>query len=229
MSGSDFLARWSRRKREALAPETSAERSPEPLPQAVTGPAEAEAALTEEEIAALPSLDTLTAGTDLTPFLRKGVPVLLRNAALRRMWSLDPAIRDYVSEAREYAYDWNVAGGVPGTGPLLPGDDVKAMVGRIFGDVPDAEADLSPEPSAELAASEDAGVPPEPEPSATDSQPLPEAPAALPTPVAVAEVAQPELLGEHAQAPAEPSGDASVRQNPQSLTRVRRHGGAIPI
>ena len=50
------------------------------------------------------------------------------------MWSLDPAIRDYVGEAREYAYDWNVPGGVPGNGPLLPTDDVGAMLGRIFGE-----------------------------------------------------------------------------------------------
>ncbi|MBL7309634.1 DUF3306 domain-containing protein, partial [Escherichia coli] len=81
----------------------------------------------------LPSLEALTAETDLTPFLRAGIPAVLRNAALRRMWSLDPAIRDFVSEAREYAYDWNSPGGVPGLGPLLPSDDVQAMLGRLLG------------------------------------------------------------------------------------------------
>src|SRR3546814_8539167 len=46
---------------------------------------------------------------------------------------LDPAIRDFVGHARDYAYDWNTPGGVPGSGALQP-EDVAAMVRRIFGD-----------------------------------------------------------------------------------------------
>src|SRR4051812_20772590 len=143
----DFLSRWSRRKLDSRHQEpdaqpaeatTAAEAVPEPIP-----PADEEPGLTPEEIAALPKVEDLTPESDIRSFLRKGVPQLLRNAALRRMWSLDPAIRDYVSEAREYAYDWNVPGGVPGNGPLLPSDDVGEMLGRIFGDaprIPDAAA-----------------------------------------------------------------------------------------
>ncbi len=89
--------------------------------------------MSPEELAQLPSLDALTAATDLTPFLRAGVPRALRNAALRRMWSVDPAIRDFVSEAREYAYDWNTPGGVPGTGGAISAEDVRAMVEKVFG------------------------------------------------------------------------------------------------
>jgi hypothetical protein len=66
-------------------------------------------------------------------FLRKGVPEPLRNAALRRMWSLDPNIRDFVSEAREYAYDWNTPGGVPGSGALPASEEVARMAARIVG------------------------------------------------------------------------------------------------
>jgi Protein of unknown function (DUF3306) len=140
-----FLVRWSRRKRQAekakteglvkavsnedvsgslMTPELahSTNRSGEPVPE-----------LSAEEIALLPRVEDLTAETDVTQFLRKGVPMGLRNAALRRMWALDPAIRDYVSEAREYAYDWNVPEGVPGSGPLLT-QDVDAMVRRITSD-----------------------------------------------------------------------------------------------
>src|SRR3546814_4496941 len=40
----------------------------------------------------LPSLEDLTAESDLTAFLREGVPESLKKAALRKMWSLDPAI-----------------------------------------------------------------------------------------------------------------------------------------
>ncbi|AWN47260.1 DUF3306 domain-containing protein [Methylobacterium terrae] len=128
-----FLARWSRRKRD------EARRPPESAPEAAapivpgTAPAEDELSLGPEELAQLPSLDALTAATDLTPFLRVGVPRALRNAALRRMWSIDPAIRDFVSEAREYAYDWNTPGGVPGTGGAISAEDVRAMVEKVFG------------------------------------------------------------------------------------------------
>ncbi|HEX8417207.1 MAG TPA: DUF3306 domain-containing protein, partial [Methylobacterium sp.] len=132
MSG-DFLTRWSRRKREVAAPEPA----PEPVAAVVAtettdaGP-EVDPELAEA-IAALPPIETLTSETDLTQFLRAGIPTVLRNAALRRMWSLEPSIRDYVSEAREYAYDWNVVGGVPGQGPILPSDDVESMLRQVFG------------------------------------------------------------------------------------------------
>ena len=128
-----FLSRWSRRKRD------EARRPSEVPPEAATpvapgaAPSEDEAALSPEELAQLPSLDALTAATDLTPFLRAGVPRVMRNAALRRMWSIDPAIRDFVSEAREYAYDWNTPGGVPGTGGAISAEDVRAMVEKVFG------------------------------------------------------------------------------------------------
>ncbi|MGT2478788.1 DUF3306 domain-containing protein (plasmid) [Methylobacterium oryzae CBMB20] len=129
----------------AIAPETGPEARPP-----VSEPA-------DDAVVELPSLEALTPETDLVPFLRAGVPAALRNAALRRMWSLDPAIRDFVQrEAREYAYDWNTPGGVPGLGPLLPSDDVQAMLGRLLGgaaqaapegvETRDREAEGSPGP-----------------------------------------------------------------------------------
>jgi hypothetical protein len=132
----DFLARWSRRKLEvrrqdrdpapleAPAPEA---RAPDEMPAQETEPE-----LTPEEIEALPPVEELTADSDFRLFLRKGVPERLKNAALRRMWALDPSIRDHVGDARDYAYDWNVPGGVPGAGPLLPTDDVSGMLRQIF-------------------------------------------------------------------------------------------------
>ena len=65
--------------------------------------------------------------------LRKGVPEHLRNAALRKSWALDPAIRNYVNPALDYAYDWNTPGGVPGSGELDAGTDVARMVLQIMG------------------------------------------------------------------------------------------------
>ena len=87
----------------------------------------------EFDLSSLPKLEDLTGTTDITGFLGKGVPEHLRNAALRKSWALDPAIRNYVNPALEYAYDWNTPGGVPGTGELGAGFDVARMVSQIMG------------------------------------------------------------------------------------------------
>jgi hypothetical protein len=142
VSGEDFFARWSRRKRTVRQAEEPERTSPEP---AGTGPDAAEPtagaqepagppdpALSPEEIARHPSVDALTPEADISAFLRKGVPETLRNAALRRMWVLDPAIRDHVGDARDYAWDWNTPGGVPGHGPLAPTDEAYATLERMF-------------------------------------------------------------------------------------------------
>lgn len=156
-----FLSRWSRRKRgaEGAAPSPAVLEAPQ-----AEGPGKketaAEAATSEgeiipEELAQLPSLDDLTAETDFAAFLRRGVPQALRNAALRRAWALDPKVRDFVCEAREYAYDWNVPGGVPGSGELQPTDDVAGMIRQIFGEPPPEQAAAGEaSPSADLPAAE---------------------------------------------------------------------------
>lgn len=158
MSG-DFLSRWSRRKQAARRAETRPEAEPDEslpaaraeagAPEEPVAAAEEEPTLSAEEIEALPKLDELTPDSDLSAFLRKGVPEGMRNAALRRMWSLDPAIRDFVGEARDYAWDWNTPGGVPGSGELLPGQDVRAMVRQVFGESePERDAQAEPPPAA---------------------------------------------------------------------------------
>jgi hypothetical protein len=75
----------------------------------------------------------MTATTDITAFLRKGVPEHLRNAALRKSWALDPAIRNYINPALDYAYDWNTPGGVPGSSEIGAGMDVARLVLQIMG------------------------------------------------------------------------------------------------
>ena len=155
MSGPDeadrdkgFLARWSQRKQEAKQPEPkqdapaaeSVESSGSPAPQG-------EDVTPEFDLSTLPKLEELTGSTDITAFLRKGVPEHLRNAALQKSWALDPAIRNYVNPALEYAYDWNAPGGVPGGGELGAGVDVARLVSQIMG-----------EPAAETTNS-DANVP----------------------------------------------------------------------
>ncbi|MFM2443731.1 MAG: hypothetical protein RJB09_917 [Pseudomonadota bacterium] len=125
-----FLSRWSQRKRQiAEEARKAAEAAPATTP-------EPEAEEEPFDLSLLPDLEVLTAQTDMSLFLQKGVPDELRNAALRKIWALDPAIRDYVGDALDYAWDWNAPGGVPGGGELGAGFDTAKMVARIFGDQP---------------------------------------------------------------------------------------------
>src|SRR5216684_2877115 len=126
----NFLARWSQRKREAKQPDRDAPTVNSDLP---SGPVAESDAGPEFDLSSLPKLEDMTATTDITAFLRKGVPEHLRNAALRKSWALDPVIRDYVNPALEYAYDWNTPGGVPGSSEIGAGMDVARLVSQIMG------------------------------------------------------------------------------------------------
>jgi len=220
MSGSEdkgFLSRWSQRKQEAKQPEPKpdepvAEASP-PQPVAETEPEP------EFDLSSLPKLEEMTGTTDITGFLRKGVPEQLRNAALRQSWALDPAIRNYVNPALEYAYDWNTPGGVPGSGEIGAGMDVARLVSQIMGTGESvAEASTSAvDPAADCAD-----------------------PASLPAPDAGQETAsdlptQTVRRGEEGLSEAQNPGTEAVRaggpdaDHAASQQSVRRHGSAKPL
>ena len=216
---SNFLSRWSRLKRQAeekrAPPDSGSPASAEgELPPGspgalITAPALPE--LTPEELAALPRVEDLTPQTDLTPFMRAGVPTGLRNAALRRMWELDPAIRDRVGDALDYAYDWNVAGSVPGSGPLLPIDDVESMLQSII-----SEPEPERVPETRTVSTNDSRSE---EPQISSGPPSQQ--------VAAASPADPLPLDNQppggTAAPAEPSQKVAAQAPP------RRHGGATPF
>jgi hypothetical protein len=65
----------------------------------------------------LPPIESIGSGSNIRPFLASGVPADLTRAALRRAWSVDPAIRDFIGLS-ENSWDFNAPGGVPGFGPL---------------------------------------------------------------------------------------------------------------
>src|SRR6476469_9893815 len=142
MSGPDeadqdrgFLARWSQRKQEAKQPEPKPDAPTDENTESSGSPAPQGDDVTPEfDLSTLPKLEELTGSTDITAFLRKGVPEQLRNAALQKSWALDPAIRNYVNPALEYAYDWNAPGGVPGGGEQDAGVDVARLVSQIMGE-----------------------------------------------------------------------------------------------
>jgi TorA maturation chaperone TorD len=79
------------------------------------------------DLASLPPLQSITAGTDIRSFLGSGVPVELTRAALRRAWVTDPAIRDFIGIA-ENQWDFNDPTAMPGFGPLRA-EDVPGLAG----------------------------------------------------------------------------------------------------
>ena len=146
----NFLARWSQRKHEAKQPDHDA---PTVNSDAPFGPVAESDVVQEFDLSSLPKLEDMTATTDITAFLRKGVPEHLRNAALRKSWALDPAIRNYVNPALDYAYDWNTPGGVPGSSEIGSGMDVARLVSQIMGGGESTqEASPSAEPGKEPAS-----------------------------------------------------------------------------
>jgi hypothetical protein len=233
MSGPDetegdkgFLARWSQRKQEAKQPEPdalaaeSAESSSSPAPPS-------EDVTPEFDLSTLPKLEELTGSTDITAFLRKGVPEHLRNAALQKSWALDPAIRNYVNPALEYAYDWNAPGGVPGGGELDAGVDVARLVSQIMGE-PAAETTNF---DANCSEDEAAHSPVEPSEGDLPTKPqidLPEQTLRRSDEPTAAETQAVSKANDDAGEPAPIEEPQPTRPAaPQQL--VRRHGTAKPI
>ena len=210
-----FLSRWSRRKLDP-ADKQAPEESP---PAADVSPVESappapKAEAPEFDISTLPSIDSIGAKSDIRAFLQAGVPSALKHAALRRAWSADPAIRDYIGPNENF-WEGAGSGGVPGFGELDPNLDVKKLVAEIFGETEQeprgateivspteqsTRADVSS--PASPAASESAQG--EPKPSATpDNDPL---------------LQRDENIASH----------HDDRQQEVSTSRPRRHGGAMP-
>lgn len=145
--GEGFLTRWSRRKRDLAA--RAAQPPAVPAQEAVDAPPderprdpETGEPIDEEFVRTLPSVADIKPGDDLSMFMRKGVPESLRREALRVMWTTDPVIRDYVSPALDYAYDYNAPGGAPGYGPLSESDiaQAKELIDKLFSRVTQPEA-----------------------------------------------------------------------------------------
>ena len=155
-----FLSRWARRKQEVAREESAPEPEEanaqmtgavgEVAPGAATPDAQAEnmdgqagdGEKREEpafDLSKLPSIESITADTDIRPFLAAGVPASLRQAALRRVWVADPKIRDFIGIA-ENQWDFTAGGNAPGFDFSPPLGDVKRMVADIFGEKPEVDS-----------------------------------------------------------------------------------------
>jgi len=227
--GDGFLARWSRRKRDVARAETNppaAEPEPAPLADAETGDAEPET-LSEEELAALPSVDDLTETSDLAPFLRRGVPTSLKNAAMRKIWMLTPAIRDYRDPAVDYAWDWNTPGGVPGDGCAPSVEETARMLRDL----------MAPREKPAEAATVASAPTPSPNASATSIEDAPDN--SLTADSGLRDTMDAEAEDRIAQTEAPPTSTAGAVMEPvekrekaavaaSSTPARRRHGGAFP-
>jgi hypothetical protein len=218
-----FFSGWSKRKlaaRRHAAPDDEIEA----LPEAQTAPDIAAPQVPQEEIdedvvAALPSLDEIMDGSDIKPFLAKGVPAKLKNAAMRRLWLATPGVRDYSDPAVDYAWDWNAPGGVPGGGGSLSEAGVAKMVKGLIGE----REDISPEQTADVVLAEA-------DPAARETAELGPATAeddVPPSPVRRSEADDP---AETETPPREAADEAISKDETSKKTQPapRRHGGAAP-
>jgi Protein of unknown function (DUF3306) len=215
MSDEEFLARWSRRKQEARSgnpapepPEPMEAHDPTPPPGAAEDPPNP-----GPDLSSLPPIESIDAATDITAFLRKGIPQELSRAALRRAWTADPAIRDFVGLA-ENAWDFNDPNAMPGFGPLDCSEaELGELVDRIVGGVRRAAQSL-PNP---LTESKDEG-------RQADSEGHPAA-------EAIADVRSTDeaTVEGSPQALAAPQPEAAQEaEREQTLIGHRTHGGALP-
>ena len=215
MSEEEFLARWSRRKREASSgtPErTEPMEAHDPTPpRAVEDPSNRGV-----DLSSLPPIESIDAVTDITAFLRKGIPQELSRAALRRAWSADPAIRDFVGLA-ENAWDFNDPNAMPGFGPLDCSEaQLSELIERVIGGVSQAAESLANPPTESKDERERADSEGHPAPKSV------EAIADVRSTDAATVEGSPQIL-----AASQPEGPQEADPD-QTLVGRRTHGGALP-
>ena len=135
-----FLERWSRRKLakgEPLIPRPTASQQSRGNCEdtAAAGPKEGQTAAAESQppdLASLPPIHSIGANTDIAAFLRPGVPTELTHAALRRAWTSDPSIRDFMGLV-ENGWDFNNPDAISGFG-AINAQDVARLASNIVGE-----------------------------------------------------------------------------------------------
>ncbi len=219
----NFLSRWSRRKRGADAGNSEAEISGE-KPDNRETPADDQtrqlAAKDEAgrppafDVASLPPIESIDAGTDISAFMQTGVPAALRHAALRRAWTADPAIRDFMGPTENFWDAPGPDGTIPGFGELDPGLDVKRMVSELFGETtPD-------KPEAEQRASATAPA------QSGENLETPEGRDKMAVPMA--QQSAPHQTDNGATQNKTAQTVEQTGQEPPMQKMTRRHGGAMP-
>jgi hypothetical protein len=212
MSEEEFLARWSRRKREAKIAVDAPPPAETPTP-APPGTAETPAD-TEVDLSGLPPIESITGATDVTAFLRKGIPTELSRAALRRAWASDPAIRDFVGLA-ENAWDFNDPNAMPGFGPLAySAEQLAGLLDRVVGGVRSAADHLATAIPEQTGGRHPADLGP------------------LDAPAVVADLTPPAQETSPDHVPSTPAAvqpeDSQNCESDETSARRRTHGSALP-
>jgi len=132
-----FLERWSRRKLAATeiaaGPAPRDEWTEQGAAQTMAHPNAADCPTAPLfDPASLPPIESINAASDLRAFLAPGVPIELTRAALRRAWTTDPSIRDFVGIA-ENQWDFSKPDSVPGFGSLELTPELRRVVANLFG------------------------------------------------------------------------------------------------
>jgi hypothetical protein len=139
----NFISRWARLKRESNIEreiDTSWSGSAIEPKEAVLVRSEATVAQPRIDAVAdepfdasgLPSIEAITANTDVRGFLQSRVPAELMRAALRQAWTSDPAIRDFIGIA-ENQWDFNDPNAIAGFGPLGVTGNETAILTEVLG------------------------------------------------------------------------------------------------
>ena len=171
------------------------------------------------DLSQLPAIESITAETDISGFLAPGVPTELTRAALRRAWSADPRIRDFIGPS-ENSWDFNAPGAMGGFGPLEMTDELRRQILQMVGrglDAPDA-ADSTTKADPEQSVEQQRGQ------SITMDAAVPTAHGQEIAQESIAQVSQPIIEpAREAQSPGADENDDRARAD------VRRsHGGALP-
>lgn len=195
-----FLVRWARRKHGAA---TNARDQPKPedagdeaSPAACVPAGESQSLVDPRN---LPPIETIDAASDVRPFLASGVPADFTRAALRRAWSADPAIRDFIGLS-ENSWDFNDPGGVPGFGALTM-DDAHRLLTQV---TKETETLGRSEPAAERLANDQ-----------------------VPDPIVESQRTTGSVASQ--MKPGPDTGQHEREEcKPPKILQLRRHGGALP-
>jgi len=211
----NFLDRWSRRKRDA-ADEPALGEANQAAPAPELPVAKQQAAEAVFDPAGLPPVESITAESDIRAFLQPGVPPDLSRAALRRAWSTDPTIRDFIGPV-ENGWDFNDPTAMPGFGPI-DASEVAQLLARVIGGP--REESVAPN---EVAALQDPGQVP---PPVAVSGPAPQLSQDQLAPEPVFAASEKEFVPACEDDVAPQNNSDNQEDFPPS--RPRGHGGALP-
>jgi hypothetical protein len=161
------------------------------------------------DLTRLPAIESITAETDISGFLAAGVPAELTRAALRRAFSADPRIRDFIGPS-ESSWDFNAPDAMGGFGPLEMTEELRRQILQMVGRGLDAPHAAEP---AEQTASQVSVEQPADQPTRMPDE--------LPSQGEQKTAHVPQLL-------IEPASDTDSQEDNDRPVPKRSHGGALP-